>query len=123
MAYHPLNLALRFLLELAALAAMASYGWQLTDSRPLRLLAAVVIPIIAASLWGIFAVPGDPSRSGQAPVPVKGSVRLGLELVFFGFGVWSLYASGAHMLSLVLGAVVLLHYVASYDRIRWLLGL
>jgi len=121
MAYHPLNMALRFLLELAALAAMASYGWQLTDNRPLRMLAAVALPIIAASLWGIFAVPADPSRSGKAPVPVKGSVRLGLELLFFGFGVWSLYASGAHMLSLVLGAVVLLHCVASYDRIRWLL--
>ena len=122
MAYHPLNLALRFLLELAALAAMASYGWQLTDDRPLRMLAAVALPLIAATLWGVFAVPADPSRSGEAPVPVPGSVRLVLELTFFGFATWSLYASRAHTLSLLLGAVVLMHYASSYDRIRWLLG-
>jgi len=123
MAYHPLNLALRFLLELVALAAMASYGWQMTDSRPLSVLAAVVLPVVAASLWGVFAVPADRSRSGEAPVPVTGPVRLALELAFFGFGVWCLYESGARTLSLVLGAVVLVHYVSSYDRIRWLLGL
>ena len=123
MAYHPLNLALRLLLELAALAAIASYGWQLTDNRSLNMIAAVALPLIAATLWGVFAVPADPSRSGEAPVAVPGSVRLVLEFAIFGFATWSLYASGAQTLSLVLGAVVLVHYVSSYDRIRWLLGL
>jgi hypothetical protein len=122
-AYHPLNLALRLLLELAALAAIASYGWQLTDNRPLNMVAAVALPLIAATLWGVFAVPADPSRSGEAPVAVPGSVRLVLEFAIFGFATWSLYASGAQTLSLVLGAVVVVHYVSSYDRIRWLLGL
>ena len=123
MAYHPLNLLLRFLLELAALAAMTSYGWQLTDNRPLRILAALALPLIAATLWGVFAVPADPSRSGEAPVPVPGSVRLVLELGFFGFATWSLYASRSQTLGLVLATVVVLHYAASYERIRWLLGL
>ena len=122
MAYHPLNLALRFLLELAALAAMASHGWQLTDNRPLRILAAVAVPLVAASLWGVFAVPEDPSRSGAAPIPVPGVIRLPLELAFFGFAGWSLYASGAQTLGLILGAAVLVHYALSYDRIKWLLG-
>ena len=123
MAYHPLNLALRFLLELAALAAMASYGWQLTDNGPLRLLAALSIPLIAAAAWGVFAVPGDRSRSGNAPVPIAGFVRLFLELAFFGFAAWSLYASGALAMGSVFAALVILHYAVSYERIRWLLGL
>ena len=121
-AYHPLNLALRLLLELAALAAIASYGWQLTDNRPLGIIAAVALPLIAATLWGVFAVPADLSRSGKAPVAVPGWVRLVLELAIFGFATWSLYES-TQTLSLVLGAIVLVHYLSSYDRIRWLLGL
>jgi hypothetical protein len=44
-----------------------------------------------------------------------------LELVFFGFAVWSLYATGAGTLSPVLGVSVLVHYALSYERIRWLL--
>ncbi len=122
MADHTLNLAFRFLLELAALAAIAWYGWQLTDSRPLRVLGALALPLVAATLWGVFSVPGDPSRSGMAPVPVSGPVRSVLELAIFGFATWSLYASRATTLSLALGTAVLVHYAASYTRVRWLLG-
>ena len=121
LAYHPLNLALRFLLELAALAFMAACGWQLTDSLLPRLAAVVALPALAASVWGIFAVPADPSRSGKAPVPVSGVIRIVLELAFFGFAVWSLSTFAVPMLSLLFGVLVLLHYVASYDRIKWLL--
>jgi hypothetical protein len=76
MAYHPLNLAFRFVLELAALAAMASYGWHLTEHTAPRLVAAIGLPLLAAAMWGVFAVPGDRSRSGKAPVAVPGWVRL-----------------------------------------------
>ena len=119
---HPLNLALRFLLEVAALAAMGAWGWQVTDNGPLRVLAALTVPLIAAASWGIFAVPADPSRSGRAPVPVAGSVRLVLELAFFGFAVWSLCAARAETLGLGLAVAVVFHYAVSHDRIRWLLG-
>lgn len=67
-------------------------------------------------------MPEDPSRSGAAPIPVPGVIRLPLELAFFGFAGWSLYASGAQTLGLILGAAVLVHYALSYDRIKWLLG-
>jgi len=108
LAYHSLNLALRFFLELAALAAMAAYGWRLANNLQLRMAAAVVLPVIAASVWGIFAVPADRSRSGKALVPVPGALRLVPELTFFGFAVWCLSALAFPMLSLVLAVLVLL---------------
>ena len=120
MAYHPLNLAFRLLLELAALGAVGFYGWKLTDG-PLRIVAAIGLPLIVAVLWGTFAVPDDPSRSGNAPVPIPGALRLGLELAIFGFATWTLYSTRAVSWSLVLGGLVLLHYALSYDRIAWLL--
>ena len=68
MGSHPINLALRFLLELSALFAMGVWGWRYSEGW-LRFVLALSIPIIAAVLWGTFAVPDDPSRSGGAPIP------------------------------------------------------
>jgi hypothetical protein len=72
-------------------------------------------------IWGTFAVANDPSRSGNAPVPVSGIVRLGIEFLFFSFASWALYNMESIRLSMVFGIVVLAHYLISYDRIYWLL--
>jgi hypothetical protein len=81
------------------------------------------VTLQAAALWGVFAVPDDPSRSGGAPVPVPGAVRLFLEIGFFGLATWALHTTRVEMLSLALGGFVLLHYGISYERIGWLLGI
>lgn len=120
MAHNPINLGVRFLLELAGLAAMAYWGRQQSDGL-LRFVLAIGIPVLAAALWGTFAVPGDRSRSGGAPVPVPGIVRLILELAFFAFAVWALYDAGLVTSSIGTGIVVVLHYAVSYDRVGWLL--
>lgn len=117
MTSNPINLAVRFLLELAALAAMGYWGWQQSDSW-LRIVLALGIPTIAAVLWGTFRVPNDP---GKAPVPIPGAIRLALELVFFGFAVWALYDSGATTLSWIMGVTLFIHYIVSYDRVIWLI--
>ena len=44
-------------------------------------LIGIQTPIIIAVVWGTFAVPDDPSRSGAAPIVVAGFVRLAIELV------------------------------------------
>jgi hypothetical protein len=121
MGTHPVNLALRFLLEMVALVALGLWGWQRGDGL-LRFVLAVGIPLAAAAAWGIFNVPDDPSRSGGAPVPVPGILRLALELAFFALATLALYDSGFRTLSWVMGVMVALHYLASYDRIRWLLS-
>jgi hypothetical protein len=119
MGSHPINLAVRFALELAALYAMCGWGWQLVDGAGRWALAAVV-PLAAATLWGVFAVPADPSRSGRAPVPVPGLVRLAFELAFFGFATWAFSQLGDPRVTIGFATMVVLHYAASYDRVAWL---
>lgn len=120
MGSHPINLAVRFLLEVSALLSLGLWGWR-SSTGWLRLALALLVPIIAAALWGVFAVPGDPSRSGSAPIAVPGVLRLALELGFFALATWALRDSGLTRASWVLGIVVVLHYLASYDRLVWLL--
>ena len=121
MGSHPINLIIRFLLEISALLSSGMWGWKQSDGW-VRFGLAIGIPIILAAIWGIFAVPDDPSRSGKAPIVTPGVIRLAIELVFFAFATWSLYDMGLNILSLVLGIIVVLHYILSYDRIKWLLS-
>lgn len=113
------NLGLRFLLELAALAGFFWLGWQVVDG-PLGLVLAIVLPLVAATVWGVFAVPGDPSRSGAAPRPVPGVVRLVLELLVLGGGVVAFAVAGAGLVAVVLAGLIVVHLLFSAGRLRWL---
>jgi hypothetical protein len=119
MGSHPLNLTLRFLLELGAIAAMGYWGWTQHEGLA-RWLWTIGAPLIAAVLWGIFAVPNDPSRSGHAPVPTPGALRLLLELLIFAAGAIAFIASQQESAGIILAATVLFHYAISYNRILWL---
>lgn len=119
MSSHPINLALRFLLELAAISAMSCWGFAHGNGLA-RVAFAAIAPLTAAAIWGVFAVPGDPSRSGSAPVPVSGTLRLVLEICFFAFAVWCLFDIHRPTLAIMLSSITAVHYAVSYDRIRWL---
>jgi hypothetical protein len=116
---HPANLALRFALELAALVAIGRWGWTLVGAGPWRVVLAVAAPLVAMTAWGLFAVPGDPSRSGRAPVPVPGVVRLLLEAAFFGAATWAA-ARERPAWAIGFGALLVAHYALSFDRLAWL---
>jgi hypothetical protein len=115
---NPINLALRFLLELAALLAMGAWGWRQGEG-VVRFILAFGVPLLAAAVWGVFRVPNDP---GKAPVVVPGVLRLALELAYFAFAVWALFDIGAQAWGWALGVIVVLHYLVSYDRVGRLLG-
>lgn len=119
-ATHPANLALRFALELAALYGLGFWGWS-THLGFARFAWTTALVFGAALLWGIFNVPGDPSRSGGAPVPVTGVLRLLLELAFFAAGSWAFITAGRSVWGWALAAFTLLHYGLWHDRVRWLL--
>ena len=113
MGSNPINLGLRFFLELAAWAAMGYWGWTQHDGL-MRWVWVIGLPLVAMTIWGVFRVPGEP---GDAPVAVPGVVRLIIEIVEFGGAVWLLYAAGRPQLALILGGLLVLHYATSYDYV------
>jgi len=114
---NPINLTIRFLLEILMLVVLGCWGWHLTANWYKYLLAAG-LPTIAATLWGVFRIQNDPK---PAPVETPGPVRLLLELGLFGLAVWGLYDLGYHKAGLITGIVVVIHYLVSYDRTRAML--
>ncbi len=96
------NLALRFLLELVALAALAYWGATTAASRALRILLAVVAPTVAAIAWFLFVAPN--ARVDAGPI-----VRLAVELLVFGAATAGLLARGRPGLALLLA----LTYIAN----------
>ncbi len=117
MANNPLNLALRFILELVALGGLALLGWTL-GGEGWRLVPAIAVPVLAAAAWGTLRIPNDP---GPAPVAVPGPVRLVLEIAVLGGGVLGYAVAGHDTAALLIGAVMVGHYAASNDRVLRLL--
>jgi hypothetical protein len=119
MGSHPANLVLRFLLETCGLVALGYWGYQQTEG-PLRYLLALGTPLAAAFIWGTFRVPEDPTQGGKVTVRIPGLLRLALELAFFSAAVWALFSSNQPILASILGVIIAIHYLISYDRISWL---
>jgi hypothetical protein len=71
------NLGVRFALELAALGVLALWGWRHGLFLPGRLLLAVLLPGLAAAVWGAFVAP-----RARRHLPRPG--RLVVEAAFFG---------------------------------------
>lgn len=115
-----LGLGLHFLLELAALIGVATWGFQPSHTAWQKILFGIGLPILAAAAWAIFRVPNDP---GRAVVAIPGALRLALELVILGGAAFALYAAGYNTLAAVFAAAILLDYALMFERVRWLLGL
>lgn len=119
MATHPLNLVLRFILEMTALFIVGLWSWNQTEGF-MQFVLAIGAPAILAIIWGVFAVKDDPTRSGKTVVPTAGFMRLIIELGIFGFSVWAIFSLGYKMLSIILLTFVVIHYISSFDRVIWL---
>ena len=92
------NLAVRFLLELAALAALAWWGYR-TGGGPLAKVGiAAGIPLAAAVVWGAFVAP-------KAAVPVPGAARLLLQIAVFAAAAVALARLGHRTPAAVFGLV------------------
>ncbi len=103
------NLALRFLLELCALAALGSWGWHVGTGRATKLGFAVGAPLIAAIVWGLFVAPGR-------PVDPSVPVRVVLELAVFGAAAAGLTAAGRFPLA---AALLLVYAVNRILMVAW----
>ncbi|TGP91541.1 DUF2568 domain-containing protein [Mesorhizobium sp. M8A.F.Ca.ET.165.01.1.1] len=114
------NLTLRFLLEMAALLGLGMAGWHFSDGA-WRWVLPIALPLAAAAAWGTFAVLNDPSRSGRAPVPVPGAVRLALEFVVLFGGAAGFHLAGHAATGIIMAVLIVISYAFSLDRLAWLL--
>jgi hypothetical protein len=100
------NLGVRFLLELAALAALAYWGSQ-TGPLAVSIVLAIAAPLAGAVLWGIFAAPKSLHR-------LRGARRLIVEIPFFGAAAAGLAATGQWVLAAIFAVVVVLSELVTY---------
>lgn len=113
MSRHPVNLLVRFALEMVALVALGRWGWT-AFSGGAGVAAGLLAPAVAAAAWGTFRVSDD---GGPPVVTVTGRVRLLLEVAFFSSAVWAGAATGDGRWALPLGVAVGIHYIVSWDRV------
>lgn len=95
------NLALKFLLELAAFAALAWWG-ATVGSGVVSVLVAVAAPLGAIVLWGLFAAP---RASRRLPLPA----RVPLELAILGLAALGLGVVAGVTAGLALGVLIVLN--------------
>jgi hypothetical protein len=93
-----LNLAVRFLIELAMLFSFGFWGWQQVSGQPMRTLVAIALPVLAAAIWGGFVAPKARRR-------LEDPSRLLLEVILFGSGAAALMHAGARTAGVVLAVV------------------
>lgn len=92
------NLALAFLLELCALAALSYWGVQVGDNWVSRSLLGISFPFVAAVLWGLFAAP-----KARYPDPLFAFV---VKVLVFGGATLVLFATDHPMLAVVFAVIV-----------------
>ena len=92
------NLALRFVLELCAFAALGYWGSQATSSGVWCAVLAIATPAAAIVIWGLFVAP-------KAKVTVSEPVRWAIELAVFVGAALALAAAGQPVLGVVFGVV------------------
>jgi hypothetical protein len=117
MNHHPINLGIRFLLEIILLIIIASWGWH-QFSGVTRNVLAIGLPVLTAAIWGIFKVDGDP---GKAIVAIPGWLRLLYEILLFILAAYFLFQLQLPMWAYAFIIVSAIHYLISYDRVVWLL--
>ena len=117
----PTQAGFRFLIELAALACWAVVGWEVGGDTWGWILA-IGLPVVAATTWASFRVPGDASAGQDAPVAVAGIVRLVIEFDVLVFaGVFTIVV-GRVVVGACLLVAIAAHYALTTRRVRWLIA-
>ena len=98
-AFRGFNLALAFLLELAALAALAYWGYCTGNSTFTSLVLGIGIPLVAAILWGLFAAP-------RARYPNR-LLKITVKALVFGSAFFALIAKDQTVLAIMFGVLVI----------------
>jgi hypothetical protein len=99
-----INLLVRFLVELCALAALGYWGFHSGKGIFLKLLCGIGAPLLAAIIWGTFIAP-------RASVEVPDWLHLLLEIVVLGSAALALYFAKQPTLCFIYTAVVIINRI------------
>jgi hypothetical protein len=105
------NLAVKFLLELAAFASLAYWGWHV-GSTITGILVAIAAPAAAIAIWGLFAAPRARRRLPLA-------WRVPLELGVFVLAAVALGVSGHPALAVSFALVVVINALGLTAFHQW----
>jgi hypothetical protein len=100
------NLALRFVLELCALAATAYWG-STTGSGVTPWLLAIGAPAVVIAVWALFVSP-------KATVELRPPLRLAIEFLVFGAAALGLAAAGRPTLAVAFAIVAAISGTLNY---------
>ena len=96
------NLALRFLLELGALAALGYWGATVPGTIWLRIVLAIGIPALTAVVWGMFIAP-------RARIVIPEGWRHTLALLVFAAASLALFDRDELLLAVILAGLAALN--------------
>ena len=102
-----INLAVRFLLELAALAAFAYWAARLDASRGVRILLAILAPLVVAAFWGLLVSPKARFSTGRAG-------QVGLGLMVFLAAAAALFVRGQSVLGIAFACIAVVSSALLY---------
>lgn len=97
------NLAVAFLLELCALAALGYWGFHVGSGTLARVGLGIGVPLLTAVVWGLFIAP-------RATVTVPAPVNMSLRILVFGLATAGLAAAGQPRWAWVFGVVVVVNF-------------
>lgn len=107
---HALNEGLAFLLEVAAIVALAWWGFTTGGNVLVNIVLGVGAPVAAMVVWGLFAAP-------RARFKVALPLVLLVKAVVFGAGALAFYGVGQTALAVVFAVVAVLNTaLATLDR-------
>jgi Protein of unknown function (DUF2568) len=90
------NSAFRFVIELCMLAAFAYWGSRATDTTATNVALAVVAPLAAIAIWGVWM-----ARRSKSRLPERR--RIPIEIVLFGLATAALAQAGQAGLAIAFG--------------------
>lgn len=97
-----MNLAIRFLLEFAAVAAVTYWGFTVGDTVATKLILGIGAPLLVVVVWAVFVAP-------KAVVRLPRSIRHILGLVILILAAVALAGAGQVTLAILFAIVVLVN--------------
>ena len=100
------NLALRGLMEIGVIFALAYWGYQLGNNTGMRILFGILAPLVGFGIWGSI----DFHQAGKLAEPL----RLLEELIISGLAAIALVISGQQLLGWSLALISIFYHILVY---------